>query len=55
MPPEGGDLFIDEDDDGDADEGGVRVVFAHQPSGRVCADNDSACVLPHVESPNVHE
>ena len=50
MPPEGGDLFIDEDDDCGGASCGVAealVAFDLEPNERVCGGGDSTYGDPH--------
>jgi hypothetical protein len=52
MPPEGGDLFIDEDDDGGValyDAVAALVVCDLAPNVHACEDDGSTCGGPHTE------
>ena len=58
MPPEGGDLFIDEGDDGVGalcDAGVGLVVCDPEPSVHACEDDGSTCSGPHTERSKFRE
>ena len=55
MPPEGGDLFIDDDDDASRGVGEVLVVFVPEPSEHVYEGDGSTCSDPHTERSKFHE
>ena len=55
MPPEGGDLFIDDADDASRGVGEGLVVCDPWPSERVYEDGDSTYNDPHTEQSKFHE
>jgi len=55
MPPEGGDLFIDDDDDASRGVGEALVAYGPSPNEHVCEGDGSTCSDPHTEHSKFHE